>query len=132
MWRLLTIITLTLFPLAAFGDEPDLVEAAKRAATYWSTLFGQCGSQSQNTIWYAVVHGEQGAASVQMVTELSIQFKTEELSREERLNGFEFKATTSLEQGPFRWWFPRDKAWRDWQIGEIAPPVVLIKKKGVW
>jgi len=67
-----------------------------------------------------------------MVPELHIQFKTEELTEQERLNGFEFKATTSLASGPFRWWMMPNKAWRDWQVGEIRPPRILIKKKGVW
>ena len=67
-----------------------------------------------------------------MVSELSIHFKTEELSRTERLNGFEFKAVTSVESGPFRWWIPQTKTWREWQVGEFASPVILIKKKGVW
>jgi hypothetical protein len=67
-----------------------------------------------------------------MVPELRIQFKTEDLSEEQRLNGFEFKATTSVDPGPFRWWILPNKAWRDWQVGEIAPPRILIKKKGVW
>jgi hypothetical protein len=61
-----------------------------------------------------------------------MQFKIEELSQEQRLNGFEFKATAPVQPGPFRWWIAEDKAWRDWQVGEIAPPVILIKKKGVW
>ena len=64
--------------------------------------------------------------------DLRIQFKTEELSEQDRLNGVEFKATTSLEPGAFRWWSVPNKAWRDWQVGEIAPARILIKKKGVW
>ena len=59
-------------------------------------------------------------------------FKTEELTPEQRLNGFEFKATTSVEPGRFRWWIAQNESWRDWQIGEIAPPMVLIKRRGVW
>jgi hypothetical protein len=67
-----------------------------------------------------------------MVPELRIQFKTEELTEQDRLNGVEFKATTSVASGPFRFWIIPNKAWRDWQVGEIRPPRILIKKKGVW
>jgi hypothetical protein len=130
--RLLTLVALTLSALTAFGEEPDLVEGAKRAIVYWHSLFLQCGSnQGQRGGWYAV-SPNAGGLWIQMVPELRIQFKTEELSQEERLNGFEFKATTSLEPSPFRWWIAPNKTWRDWQIGEVAPPLILIKRKGIW
>ena len=39
---------------------------------------------------------------------------------------------TSLSSGSFRWWIAKNKTWREWQVGEIAPPINLIRKKGVW
>jgi hypothetical protein len=130
--RSITVLAFMFFGLTAFADEPDLVEAAKRATAYWNTLFGRCSNQSQRLVWYAGIFTGSGAGSIQMVPELRIQFKTEDLSEVERLNGFEFKVMSSLEPGPFRWWIPQNKAWRDWQVGEIAVPIVLIKKKGIW
>ena len=133
MKRVLTFVALALLGPSAFGEEPDLVEAAKRAIAYWHSLFHQCtGNQGPSGAWYAVIPSGSGAGSIQMVPGLHIQFKTEQLSEEQQLNGFEFKAVTSVEPGPFRWWIASNKAWRDWQVGEIAPPRVLIKKKGVW
>lgn len=123
MKRLLAVLVLTLFGSTAFGDEPDSVEGAKRAIGYWHSRFGSCGKA-----WYAVIPD----GSIQMTPALNIHFKTEELSLEQKLNGFEFKAVTSLQPGPFRWWIAQNKAWRDWQVYEIAPPVILIKKKGIW
>ena len=123
MQRVLAVIALTLFGLTGFGDEPDLVEGAKQATAYCHSTFGSCGKA-----WYAVIPD----GSIQMASELHIHFKTEQLSLEQRLNGFEFKATTSIEPGSFRWWIAQKKAWREWQVGEMAPAVVLIKKKGVW
>jgi len=135
MKRLLVVLALILSESIAFGQEPVLVEGAKQAIAFWHSLFLQCSSsQGEGGPWYAMTPTSAiaEAGSIQMVPELHIQFKTEELSQEQRLNGFEFKATTSLEPGPFRWWIASRKAWRDWQVGEIAPPRVLIKRKGVW
>jgi hypothetical protein len=67
-----------------------------------------------------------------MIRELRIQFQTVVLSQEQKLNGYEFMAYSNLEPGPFRWWRPSDQAWRDWQVGEVAPSLLLRKKKGVW
>jgi len=67
-----------------------------------------------------------------MVPVLKIRFQTEDLSQVEILNGYEFEATTSLEQGAFRWWISGQKTWRDWQVGEVASPVIIVKKNGVW
>lgn len=133
MKRFLTVAALILSGFTAFGQEPDLVEGARRAITYWHSLFLHCGgNQDQGGAWYTVNPNGPSAGSIQMVPELRIQFKTEELSEEQRLNGFEFKATTSVDPGAFRWWILPNKAWRDWQVGEITSPRVLIKKKGVW
>lgn len=67
-----------------------------------------------------------------MVRELRINFRTAELSQEQRLNGFEFKATTTIDPGPYRWWVAPNKAWRDWEVGDSTPGRIFIKKKGVW
>ena len=133
MKRCLALVALILSGFTAFGEEPDLLEGVRRAIAYWHSLFRQCGNnQGRGGPSYAVDPSGSNAGSIQMVPELRIQFKTEEVSQEQRLNGFEFKATTSVEPGPFRWWIAPNKAWRDWQVGEIAPPRILIKKKGVW
>jgi len=133
MTRLLLLVTLILSASTAFGQDPDLVEGARRAIAYWHSLFLQCGdNQGQGGAWYAGIPTGSSAGSIQLVRNLRIQFKTEDVSEQERLNGVEFKATTSLDPGPFRWWIMPKKAWRDWQVGEIAPPRILIKKKGVW
>jgi len=131
--RLLAVFVLMLSGITAFGAEADLVEGARQAIAYWDAIFSRCGgSEGQGRAWYAVNPNGSGAGSIQMVPELKIHFRTGRLSQEERLNGFEFKATISPEAGPFRWWIVENKAWRDWQVGEISPPVILIKKKGVW
>jgi hypothetical protein len=128
--RLLAVLALALYASIALGDEPNLVDAARRATAYWSSLFARCGdAQGQSVAWYAV---DGITNSIQMVRELDINFKTDEISKEERLNGVEFKAVTSLASGAFRWWIAKDKAWREWQVGEIAPSAILIKKNGVW
>jgi hypothetical protein len=127
MKKLLVTLGLIASGSIAFGQEPDLVDGAKQAIAYWHSLFLQC-SNSQGGTWYAL----SPDGSIQTIPELRIQFRTEELSPEERLNGVELKAVTHLDPGPFRWWIASKKAWRDWQVGEIAPPRVLIKKKGVW
>jgi hypothetical protein len=133
MKRLLPIVVLVLSASTAFGEDPDLVEGARRAIAYWHSQYLQCGNnQGQGGAWYAVTSSVPAPGSIQMVPELRIQFKTMELSQEQRLNGIEFMATTSLEPGPFRWWFAPNKAWQDWQVGDIAPPRTIIKKKGVW
>jgi hypothetical protein len=139
MKRLVAVFALTLSGFSAFSDEPDLVGGARRAAAYWNSRYGRCsGNAAQGGAWYGVVADEPGCTncakpgSIQMVPDFRIRFRTEELSQEERLNGFEFKATTGLEPGPFRWWIAQNKAWRDWQVGEIAPPVILTQKHGVW
>jgi hypothetical protein len=133
MNRLLPLVALILSASTAFGQDPDLVEGARRAIAYWHSLFLQCANnQGQGGAWYAVNPNGPSAGSIQLVRDLRIQFKTEEVSEQERLNGVEFKATTSLDPGPFRWWIVPNKALRDWQVGEISPPRILIKKKGVW
>jgi hypothetical protein len=130
--RLLVVLALAFFGFTAFGDEPDLIEGAKRATAYWNSVFARCGNQGQRMAWYAVIPDGPSAGSIQMVPQLTIHFKTEELSKEQRLNGFVFRATTSVEPGPFRWWISKNRAWREWQVGEIAAPAVLIKKNGIW
>lgn len=82
--------------------------------------------------WYAVLANGSEAGSIQMVPELNMEFRTEPLTQEEKLNGVQFKAITNLSFGPFRWWIVKNKAWRDWQVGEIAPPAIVIRKNGVW
>jgi len=131
MTKLLVLVGLMLSGSIAFGQEPDLVEGSKRAFAYWHLRFLQC-SGGQAGPWYSIGTSGTEAGSIQMAPELRIQFKTEELSEQERLNGFEFKATTSLDPGPFRWWIASKKAWRDWQVGEIAAARVLIKRQGIW
>jgi hypothetical protein len=133
MKRLLPIVALILSGSTAFAEDPDLVEGARRAIAYWHSLFLQCGNtQGQGVAWYSQIPAGPTAGSIQMVPALRIQFNTEELTEQERLNGFEFKATTSLASGPFRWWSMPNKTWRDWEVGEIRAPRILIKKKGVW
>ncbi len=139
MKRLVAVFALTLSGFSAFSDEPDLVGGARRAAAYWNSRYGRCsGNAAQGGAWYGVVADEPGCTncakpgSIQMVPELKIRFRTEELTQEERLNGFEFKATTSLEPGAFRWWSAENRAWGDWQVGEIAAGEVFIRKRGVW
>ena len=128
MKRALLLVALVFCWSNSFAQEPLLVEGARQAIAYWQSLFLRCGNnQAEAGPWYA---GSNGI--IQMVPELRIQFKTEELSQEQRLNGFEFKATTSLESGPSRFWDARKRSWQDWQVGEIAPPRILIKRKGVW
>ena len=129
MRKSIAVVVLSLYGSTAFGDEPDLVEAARRAMAYWNSRFSHCTGERGNG-WYATSINVPGA--IQMARELKIQFKTEEISQVERLNGTEFKATSSLEPGVFRWWIPETRTWRDWQVGDIAPPLVLLKKKGVW
>jgi|SRR5437016_7822552 len=129
MKRPLLLVALVFCWSNSFAQEPLLVEGARQAIAYWQSLFLRCGNnQAEAGPWYSVIP----TGSIQMVPELRIQFKTEELSQEERLNGFEFKATISLESAAFRWWDARDKSWRDWKVGEIAVPRTLIKRKGVW
>src|SRR5215470_6433346 len=102
MARLLLLVTLILSASTAFGQDPDLVEGARRAIAYWHSQFLQCGSnQGQGGAWYTV---DRAVGSIVMVPELRIQFKTMELNQEQRLNGIEFLAVTTLEPGPFRWW----------------------------
>lgn len=143
MKRLLAVFALVLSGLSAFGDEPDLVEGARRATAYWNSQYGRCSDNTaQGGAWYGVVPDGPDTSpacadcakpgSIQMVRELRVRFETEQLSQEERLNGFEFKAMTSLEPGVFRWWIAQHKAWGDWHVGEITPPVILIQKHGVW
>ena len=118
-----TTLALAFVAFTALGGESELVEGARRAAAHWNRAFGRCGKA-----WYAVAPG----GSIQLVPEVRMHFKTEVLSLEQKLNGFEFKATTSLEPGPFRWWIAKNENWRDWEVGEIAPPAIVIKRKGVW
>jgi hypothetical protein len=117
---------------SASGEEAILVEAAKQVTAYWEARFGRCEGQAGKAgAWYARSADRTGE-SIQMVPELRIQFRTEELSEEEKLNGVELRATSTLSPGAFRWWIPEQKAWRDWQFGEIAPPIVVVRKKGAW
>ncbi|HTS65609.1 MAG TPA: hypothetical protein VMH28_26485 [Candidatus Acidoferrales bacterium] len=70
-----------------------------------------------------------------MVRELRVQFRTDQLSEQERLNGVEFKATTGVEGGPYRLRYAPKKAWGDWAVGVAMQAMnarVLIKKKGAW
>jgi hypothetical protein len=90
MTRLLPLLVLIPSGLPAFGQEPVLVEGAKRAVSYWHSLFRQCGNS-----WYAVDPSGPNAGSIQMVPELRLQFRTEESSEEQKLNGFQFKATAA-------------------------------------
>ena len=131
MKRLLPLVALILSASTAFGEDPDLVEGAKRATAYWQSLFLQCGNnQGQSGAWYS----ESAApGSFVMVPELRIEFKTMERSQEQRLNGIEFMAMTGLEPGPFRWWSgPPKKVWLDWQVGKPMNDRFIMKKKGVW
>jgi hypothetical protein len=117
---------------SAVAEEAVLVEASKQVTAYWEARFGRCEGQAGKAgAWYARSATNAGE-SIQMVPELRIQFRTEELSQEEKLNGVELRATSNLSSGAFRWWFQEEKAWRDWQVGEIAPPITVIRKKGVW
>lgn len=62
MKRLLTVVALILSGFSGFGQEPDLVEGAKRAIAYWHSLYLQCGSdQNQSGPWYGV-EVEEGPA----------------------------------------------------------------------
>ena len=110
------------------AQESDLIEGARRATGYWNSRYATCGGPGQAKVWYATAEG----GAVQLVTDLRVQFKTEKISREERLNGVEFKATTELEPGPSRWWNPKTKTWAYWTDQPVAPPAALMKKKGVW
>jgi hypothetical protein len=133
MKRLLPLVALILYGSAAFGEDPDLVEGARRAIAYWHSLYLHCGNnQDQGGAWYTVTTQGPPPGSIQMIRELRIQFQTVVLSQEQKLNGYEFMAYSNLEPGPFRWWRPSDQAWRDWQVGEIAPSLLLMKKKGLW
>ena len=133
MKRLLPLVALILSASIAFGEDPDLVEGARRATAYWHSLFLQCGNtQGQSEAWYAVTGSRYQPGSIQMVPELRIQFQTRELSQEQRLNGVEFMASTTLQPGPYRWWIEPKKAWLDWQVGEFAPVSLIIKRKGAW
>jgi hypothetical protein len=130
MKRLLPLVALILSASTAFGEDPDLVEGARRAIAYWHSMFVQCGSnQGQGGAWYGGSAGTPDLGYLVMVPELRIEFKTVELSQEQRLNGIEFMAMTTIEPGPFRWW---TKAWRDWQVGKVANDRFIVKKKGVW
>ena len=133
MKRFLPLVALILSASTVFGEDPDLVEGARRAITYWHSLFLQCGSnQGQSGAWYSESAGTGSSGSFVMVPELRIQFKTMELSQEQRLNGIEFMAMTGLEPGSFRWWMAPNKAWRDWQVAKAMNERFIIQKKGVW
>jgi len=55
MKRLLPLAALILSGSVAFGQDPDLVEGARRAMAYWHSLFLQCGNnQGESGSWYAV------------------------------------------------------------------------------
>ncbi len=127
----IAVLTLMCSGITAFSAEPDLVEGAKRATAYWNAVFTRCGN-NHATAWYAQVPNGPDSGSIQMLSELRIRFKTEDLSQEQRLNGFEFRATTSLEIAPYRWWNAKNKAWGDWYVDETGSPAIVIKKNGVW
>lgn len=128
----LALCAVILSGFAALGQDLDLEEGAQRAIAYWHSVFLQCGSNKGSGPWFAVDPSRPDPGSIQLVPRLRIQFKTEELSEAERLNGFEFKATTSLYPGPFRYWLPSKKVWSDWQVGETASSRIIIKRNGVW
>ena len=92
MKRLLPLVALILSGSFAFGEDPDLVEGAKRAIAYWDSRFLQCRDNQGQAAWYAVGLLDPNPGSIQMVPELRIQFATTELAQERRLNGFEFIA----------------------------------------
>jgi hypothetical protein len=118
---------------ALFSQESLLVEAAKRASTYWEARFGRCGAAAGGAVaFYSTISKGSEAGMIQMVPTLNVEFTTETISREEELNGIQFKATSAVTSGPFRWWIPQNKSWRDWQVGEIAPPVSIVRRNGNW
>jgi len=135
MSRALRLVAAILCCSVCFGEEPDLVEGARWAVTHWRSLFRQCADSHGRLAWYATRYGP-GPQSILMVSELRIQFQTEPLSEEERLNGVEFKATTGLEAVPIRWWNASNRAWGDWEVsvgqGMNAQATAAIRKKGVW
>lgn len=47
-------------------------------------------------------------------------------------HGGDLKAASGLSPGLFRWWMADRKAWLSWQDGEVAPPVNLMRRDGVW
>src|SRR5262245_3035906 len=133
MKRLLPLVVLILSASTACGEDPDLVEGARRAIAYWHSLFLQCGNtQGQSGAWYSESVGTGSSGSFVMVPELRIEFKTMELSQEQRLNGIEFMAMTGLEAGPFRFWSAPKKAWQDWHVGKVMNDRFMMKKTGVW
>ena len=116
----------------AVAAEPNLIEGARRTSAYWNSVFRECGGPGGQKAWYGVSHDGSIAGSILMILDLEPQFKTEAISPVERLNGMEFRATTSLSPGQFRWWIAGTKVWRDWQIDEILGSIVFTKKGGVW
>jgi hypothetical protein len=53
MKRLLPLVALILSGSVAFGEDPDLVEGARRAIAYWQSLYLHCGNnQDQGGAWY--------------------------------------------------------------------------------
>ena len=82
MKRFLPLVALILSASTVFGEDPDLVEGARRAITYWHSLFLQCGSnQGQSGAWYSESAGTGGSGSFVMVPELRVQFKTMDYRR---------------------------------------------------
>jgi hypothetical protein len=130
MRMMLSVILL--FAQSAVAQESDLIEAARRATGYWNSRYAMCGGRGEAKVWYAMIPTGVEAGWVQVVSDLRIHFRTEKISREERLNGLEFKATTELEPGPYRWWNPKTKAWADWTDRIIDSPALLTKRNGVW
>ena len=88
MKRLLAAIIFAFSGSPAFSEESLLLEAARRATAYWDSRFGLCdGQQGRAVAWYAVISNGLEAGSIQMVPELNIEFRTEQLTPEEKLNG---------------------------------------------
>ena len=113
--------------------ESSIVEGARRADLFWSAQFRKCsGIAGQPDAWFGVGTGNGAAGWVMMVRDFSLQFRTDSISQLERLNGLEFRATSSLDPGFYRWWNPGTNSWRDWEEGIYPHPIIITKKRGVW
>ncbi len=130
---LVLMLGLIYWSQAPNNTESSIVEGARRADIYWNAQFRKCRAVAgQTDAWFGVGSGNGISGSVLSIPNFSLQFRTDSISQLERLNGLEFRATSSLDPGLFRWWILDTKSWRDWQEGTILPTVIISRKRGVW
>jgi len=136
-FTLLVVLSLLGTKSTSLGQQTSVSlreEATKEAGIYWGHLFTKCGDFFYSGYYKRGTDGKPRLTSIRVYGNLAWQVGSPWYIDEiQRLNGFEFGATTTLQYGPYAELSRSAEGWTqgDWMLGS-EEAANLRKKKGVW